>query len=281
MDRAPQRFFVVVPRAFRSLRMLSNLNVGAVGLSLAASTTAIMAPILGGDGVALHIGVPTLVAGVGWAARLRWRATVGRSSVRWGWLLSVPIAAINGGVCCVLTMVSSGSVTLESLFGGALLGATLGAIIWLPALFATLLLFGTPIARAQSLAKKGLAGEERGERIVGLACALVAIGAMVVAGWSPRPAGALFWVLSIGGLSLGVFAAALAYLRERERKRFVEATEAGNVSGYRVEASPEGKVLLRVAENVGYRVSDFAEEVYQLDERGAATKATAPSSTTT
>ena len=271
MDRAPQRFFVVVPRAFRSLRMLSNLNVGAVGLSLAAATTAIMSHV-GERNVALFIGVPTLMAGGAWAALLRWRATLGSSSIRWGWLLSVPIAALNGSVCCALTMVSSGSVTLESLFGGALLGATLGAIIWLPALFATLLFFGTPIARAQSLAKKGLAGEERGERIVGLACALVAIGAMLVAGWSPHPAGALFGVFSIGGLSLGVFAAVLAYRRERERKRFVEATEAGNVSGYRVEASPEGKVLLRVAENVGYRVSDFTEEVYQLDERGAATR---------
>ena len=47
------------------------------------------------------------------------------------------------------------------------------------------------------------------------------------------------------------------------------------MSGFRVEEVPEGKVLVRVStlgQGGAYRVADFEEEVFALDQEGAATK---------
>ena len=43
--------------------------------------------------------------------------------------------------------------------------------------------------------------------------------------------------------------------------------------GFRVDATPEGKALVRVSSfGQGYRVADFSEEVFLLDESGEATE---------
>ena len=50
--------------------------------------------------------------------------------------------------------------------------------------------------------------------------------------------------------------------------------EKGAVAGYRVDAAPEGKVLVRVKSmGEGYRVANFEEEIYTLDEAGEARRA--------
>jgi hypothetical protein len=164
----------------------------------------------------------------------------------------------------------------------AFLGATLGAIVWIPALIATLVCFGVPIARAQRLAKKGLAGEERGEWIVGLVCVVISLVGLVISYvWAPK--------LGIGdrggtgieaprlmallGLVAGMASTTLARAREARRRVFVAGAEAGNIAGYRIDATDEGKVLVRVvSQGKGYRVADFEEEVFELDAEGEATR---------
>jgi hypothetical protein len=162
------------------------------------------------------------------------------------------------------------------------MGVTFGAPIWIGALVGTLVCFGLPIAWAQRAAKKGLAGEERGESIVGLACvALSLMGFLLTLGgadlqyvhhgslsiWMARAFAAL------GGLAGGA-SASLAFARAARRRRFVKDAEAGKIAGYRVDPTMEGKVLVRVvAQGQGYRVADFEEDVFEISAEREAVQA--------
>jgi hypothetical protein len=258
--------------AFRRLRPLRWLNDGAVGASLAACTTAVLANL----GPALALALPTLVIGVAWMRLLRRPATMrafGRE-VRRGWLLSVPLAALNAGVACALARPHE----WPAMF---LLGISLGAIVWGPALVATLLCFGVPVAWSQSLARKGLAGEERGEAIVGAVSAALGVAAgCVPLSTSPErqlatdaavsDARVVVVSLACVAVVLGGAAALLALRRERLRRAVVADAEAGKLPQYRVDATAEGKVLVRLATGATYRGAAL-DEVCALDERGAVT----------
>lgn len=281
----------MIPSAFQTRGLLRNLNVLAVGAGLASVTGAIFSLIFssGSDAVRLGISttIPTLVLGMVWAMLLRWRKTVGASALRWGWLASVPLAALNGGLAAVGLFHNGNTTPFEALFTGLLLGSTIGALFWVPGLIATLVCFGIPIAWGQRLAAKGLAGEERGELVVGAASALVGIVGVLIAALAPPPRyfdPSQLWQLSavralieaVGGVAAvaGGVAALVSQLRAQRRRAFVRDVEAGTVPGYRVEESQEGKVLIRVnAQMPGYRVADFHEEVYALDESGEAKRA--------
>ena len=273
-------FGAVVPSAFQSARVLRALNVVAVGSALAALVSAV-GTVLTVPG--LLVGLPTLAVGLIWALVLRMRATVGRSSVRWGWLASLPLAMLNAAVACAALLADSEPVSVVKLALAAIVGITFGAMIWIPALLFTLLCFGAPIAWAQRLAKKGLAGEERGERFVGITSVALALLALLVSyglgtqsyGTAGLTHGTWFLraVAILGALSGGA-AALLAHAREATRRGFVARVERGDERGFRVDASAEGKVLVRVSsQGEGYRVADFHEEVFLLDEEGRATKA--------
>jgi hypothetical protein len=274
----------VLPASFQSRRALEILNVPAVGFALAAATAAVagvLAPHSGAPAVASA--APTLLLGTLWALLLRWPKTVGKSSFRWGWVASLPLAALNSALAAGLLLACDHPTPhLDNFVFGAFLGTTVGAVIWIPALILTLLCFGVPIAWSQKLAKKGLAGQERGEWIVGLACTLMSIAAVAVTHmhaqadhWAER--GGLGYlmtnVLAALGVLTGGSAAALAIAREARRRRFVADAEAGKIAGYRVDATDEGKVLVRVvSQGTGYRVADFEEEIFELDAEGEATK---------
>jgi hypothetical protein len=271
----PHRAF----RAFRAMGALRTLNVPAVGLALASVTSAAFAHLLSDRGIELTLAVagPTCVLGMLWALLLRSPRTVGKTTFRMGWVASVPLAMLNAGsafgILCALT---KQHVTP---MGGALLAATFGVIVWGPALALTLLCFGAPIGWAQRLAAKGLAGEERGEWIVGTVCALMSVVGIALSFALAPPHDAGAWVaqaLGVLGLLSGGAAALLAGERELRRRRFVAAAEAGKVPGFRVDATTEGKVLVRVvAQGKGYRVADLEEEVFELSEAGVAVRAKA------
>jgi hypothetical protein len=271
----------VIPAPFRSLRALRVLNVAAVGLSLAAVVAATLTIVMRATGfMAAITGIPTLVLGLVWAAVLRSPRTVGSSTFRWGWAASVPLAILNAALACGLMVGFEGSHSadhLERFLWGGFMGATVGALVWVPALAGTLLCFGAPIAWAQKLAHKGLAGEERGEWVVGLVCTAMSTLGILAATLNPasgaEKAQALILALSLGGMLTGGSAAGLAGAREARRRRFVAEAEDGKVAGYRVDETDEGKVLVRVvAQGKGYRVADFEEEVFELDAAGEATR---------
>ncbi len=281
-----------IPVVFATPRSLRVLNVLAVATSLAACTSAVFMRLnpLSWAWV-IVAGVPTFVVGAAWATLLRWRKAT-RSGLRYGWLLSVPLAmlnaAISGGLYCASVPLFKGEGDQAApFFTGALLGATFGVMFWLPSLLAVLMAFGLPIARAQRLAQKGLAGEERGELLVG--CVSIVLSALAVilvrlqglalshdyepAGWSSLapPAVPLFYAFFATAVACGSASTAIAILRERRRKRFVERVERSEEPGYRVEPTTLGKVLLRVAPLASYRVADRAEELFELDDDGRAT----------
>lgn len=279
-----------LPEAFRSLAWLRRFNVAAMGLSLAAATGSAFAAMLGRSGsygtIALATGVPTLVCGIAWALLLRMRKTVGPSKVRLGWLASLPLAALNGALACGLLFAADAresSDLLSKLVVGLFAGATFGAFFWIPGLLATLAFFGGPLLWSQRLAARGLAGEERGERVIGIASVVLGILAIVgyagqhpstVAGSHPtlEAAGSVFLAVApVLAVVAGALSTGLAHARERRRRAFVADVERGEVKGYRIEDAPEGKVLLRVS-TVGtlYRVANFEEEVLALDEHGEA-----------
>lgn len=269
-----------LPAAFHSLKLLRALSIAAMGLSLAAATGGVFAHLLHAS-FAVLTALPTLLHGVAWGLLLRDRSLVGKSNVRWGWVASIPLAMANGALSGGLALAAEahGSL-LERFYGGAALGATFGAIFWIPGLIATLAFFGGPIAWAQRLAERGLAGEERGERLVGLASALLAIiglGLAVALTSQPDESSTAFGMagvvllygLSILAIAIGGAATGLATYRSSRRKQFVSDVEAGAIKGYRIDDGVEGKVLVRIASaGEGYRVADVEEEVAALDEAG-------------
>ena len=284
-----------VPVVFRSPRALRVLNVAAVAASVAACTSAAFMYLLKPHEWtwALVAGLPTAFCAALWAVCLRWRKTT-KTGVRYGWLLSVPLAALNGALSGGTFLAidafypyksnDMGS-SLGSFVGGALLGGTFGVVVWGPALLAVLAAFGIPIARAQKMAKLGIAGEERGEVLVGLVAAALGAAAIMTA-WSAHATGSyvpalwvaaagasrvLLHVLSLVAVACGVTAAWTALVREARRRRFVARVEASEVPGFRVEKSAVGKMLLRVAPVAHYRVSDASEELFELDDSGSVT----------
>jgi hypothetical protein len=289
---------VTIPATFAAPKILRRLNVLAVGLSLAAVTAAVFGAV-SHDFSGLITGPSTLVIGMIWAWILRFPYTIGKSSVRWAWLASVPLAALNGGLACTILLASPPFGPWDSLLagyaGGILFGAVFGMILWAPALVVTLTAFGLPIAWAQKLAKRGLAGEERGELIIGAICTLLALAALGLSFQQKQPpmpptwanqsgivdgrrlelfsAGVVFMrVVAAVGVLAGGAATVLAASREARRRAFVARAERGEVPGFRVDATPEGKALVRVSSaGQGYRVAELTEEVVLLDDEGRAT----------
>jgi hypothetical protein len=282
-----------VPVVFAAPRALRVLNVIAVATSLAACTsTAFMVLLRPHEWTwALVAGLPTVLCGALWALALRWRKTT-KTGVRYGWLLSLPLASLNGalggGAFLALDTSDRSAESAGAFVGGALLGGTFGVVVWLPALVVVLLVFGLPIARAQRMARAGIAGEERGELFVGAVSALLAVTALVLAYaargddkmympyvWaSGAVAGRVaLYLMSVVALVSGASAMWIARVRELRRRRFVARVEASEVPGFRVEKGIAGKVLLRVVSPPvpHYRVADVAEELFELDESGGVT----------
>ncbi len=258
------------------------MNMVGVGASLAAITGVVFSLLFRThQTIPLITALPTLIFGMLWVRLLRWEKTLPGSEIRWGWLLSIVLAAANGGVAAGLLLSferSFGTITdrIGRFFIGLFAGVTFGAIAWIPGLLATLFLFGVPIAWAQRQAKKGLTGQERGEGIVGassMAIAMVAL-ALTFSG-AIRDAVSLetLFVRFLATISVVLGGAAMLTARQRdqERQRFVAAVERGEVEHFRVDTTDEGKVLVRVvSQGQGYRVRDFEEEIAALDSDGAA-----------
>ena len=76
---------------------------------------------------------------------------------------------------------------------------------------------------------------------------------------------------AILGLLAGATSTILASARASRRRAFVADAEAGKAPGYRIKATREGKVLVRIVpQGKSYRVADFEEEVFDLDAKGEA-----------
>lgn len=265
----------MLPRAFQRIETLCHLNNVAVGAALAACTGIAFAAMYRAPGLDASTAIPTLVLATLWTRLLRSEKMFRNTSIRRGWVLSVPLAALNGAFAAAAFLGTIDGLEPRGMVMGALLGLTFGAIFWVPALLLTLVCFGAPIAWSQRLAKQGLAGGERGERVVGAVSLLFSAAAL---------AGSFLWQeplrestgvaqgIAVLGIVLGAATTAIAHARERRRRAFVADAEAGKLPHYRVDPTPEGKVLVRVALQQDYRVANIDEELVLLDAEGAATE---------
>jgi hypothetical protein len=239
--------------------------------SLAASAGTILGKILGNDFIT-HQPAPVVTLSTLVYALLWTRFMYFPGKFKWlGYVLSVPLAALNAGTACALSMSrSTESVATEFLLMMAG-GAVLGMIFWVPALILSFLFFGVPVIHARKLAERGLAGEERGLTVAAAVATALAVAASVYA---------VMWDGEIGGGAIPFFVAILAaatgyvgiggaFQRSRARKAFVAQVRAGEIAGYRVQPTDAGEVLLRaVMQGEGYRVAQFDEPVAELDDAG-------------
>lgn len=255
------------------------MNVLGAGLALMALALRFVA--YGGSWQAINFALTPLgiaiVAAWSLAASLslRGRSRIGKSVLRWGWL---GFLALFMAACAVLAVASDQSrlgvappvaAVVLSAFGAAMFG---GVAALVPLGF-----LGLPIAHAQALARKGLAGEERGERLVAIGAALASamIGVQLMLSRADQfgQSELLPIVPTEMSILLGLAAAFLARGRERSRAVFVREVEAGRVEGYRVDLTAKGKVLVRVIAPTHpdpYRDAERHDALIELDEQGAA-----------
>ncbi len=248
-----------------------------MGLAIAAMTTAaFMWGTHEQNRWAVIVGIPSLVVGTLWAAMLRRRETIGTRRIPVGWVLSVPLAALNGSLACAM-LLTTDSPSVWSFAAGAVLGATFGVMAWAPGLALVLVLFGLPIAHARGLAKQGLAGEDNGERVVGLACMALGLASWVLAPTSSlvNVGALLFYAFAGLAVLTGATAAGIALRREARRRRFIARVEADEVPGFRVEERVEGKRLVRAEPHIEtYRIAPQPdEELFELDSEGRVMRA--------
>lgn len=261
----------MIPVVFRTPRSLGALNVLAVGFAIASATTAAFTLADAHEAWPVIVGAPSLFVGLVWAMILRRRDTIGSTNIPLGWLLSVPLAALNGALACGLLMTLESGHDAGSFFGGMVLGATFGILLWAPGLLLVLLLFGAPLAHARHLAQRGLAGEERGERFVGLVCAALAISSAALA-WVARGDTFASCAFAPAAVIAGLACAVVATKREAKRRKFVARVLAGEVPHVRVETRDVGKVLVRIDTTIEtYRVApNHDEDLFELDDEGRA-----------
>jgi hypothetical protein len=267
----------------KALRWLSSFGMAGALASLAGSI--IGAPFTReASHASVAVALTTLVFALIWSRLLYLPKAPGDRSIRVGWFLSIPLAALNAALSCMFIFESHKGIDVN--FMVAVAGATFGAIIWVPALIGTLLVFGLPIARAQKLAEQGLSGEERGTQfasgvslamsLVGLLFALVDPVSRLIIRLQPYLP-TLHWThlvvaaVALLGAVTSATSLALSSARKKRRAAFVQDALAGKVEGFRVDATAEGQVLVRInQQGQGYRVADFEEPVLELDAQGQA-----------
>jgi hypothetical protein len=261
-----------LPWGFRRRpRALAFLRVAAVGLSLASMTAlALEAPL---EVAPMAVEAPTFVVGCVWAALIGDEKGKRRT---WRWLASVPLAMINAGISCVIAATFLGSgvdgpILVRSV-ESFLLGATFGVLIWGPALLLTLLLFGLPIETARLQSKDGLAGEDRGDAFVGLACTFYGLTTLWVTRQptlsGPPPHTWSVVACAILAALAGSTVAAVARARLVRRSWFLRDVERGLRAGYRIVETPEGRRrLTRVhVEGEAYRAAEVAESIFEIED---------------
>jgi hypothetical protein len=266
---------VSLPMSWRPSRLVAVANVLAVALAMAAAAASGVGIVFRDfNRSAIATLSATMILGAVWAALLRVRATVGNNGVRVGWILSLPLAALNAVAAeVVFALIERGSGGTASLWTAARVGLVNDAVYWLPALVIVLVLFGLPLAWSQRQASKGLSGREGGEGFVGATTALIAAVSMALVprGAEVTAGGAAIFATASAAIVLGALTSLWSLATRVRRRRFVAQVEAGEVPRFRVDPTPEGKVLVRVnSQGEGYRVGDLDEVVEALDADGEA-----------
>ncbi|HEY1960684.1 MAG TPA: hypothetical protein VGH28_33965 [Polyangiaceae bacterium] len=261
----------------RALRELASL---AVACAIAAGATVVYVVESDMWSCGVLVGMPAFVAAGAWVVMMQSERRAPLLDVRWGWVLSVPLAMAWISMSSILTSLRHPSVRA---LATDLLRGTYSLMAWAPALLAVLVLFGIPLGIARSLAHKGLDDEERGDRLVGLVAFGVGIvSALVAALFSmgeyvgtppeedfPRLGLAAFVGWTLAAIGCGAATALLATFRLAQRVQFVARVRAGVEPGYRFETTAHGEEIVRVPTASTYR-NGAREVVFESRNESAA-----------
>lgn len=253
----------------RTSSTVRSLNVAAVGCAIASASAFVIARTLGGGTGDTFLGAACALSTLFWATAWARVVRVRARGLPVGWLLSLPFAALNAGTALALFMASSPpSRGLGELLGVVAAGAIFGVIVWFPALCATFVLFGVPLARAHRAAERGLASEDVGERNVGALAVAVSIAALValsVARFSQPDSDPFLALIALAGVTSGAVAALLAHRRLMDRAALLAEVFVGERSGLRIDVQGGVERLVRVHEpRDAYRGAEELEPLAEL-----------------
>lgn len=264
-----------LPTALRPMPTLRSLTALAVGLSMAAPTTALF-----GDGFANTDPTGTTLATVSCGALWAWLVLPdprqGRAPTLTSFAVAIPLAILNASLSAASLFAKDGVAghhlgdLVSSLVGGALAGATFGAVYWIPGLVLTLLWFGLPLRAARAWARRGLDDAETGLGLVAVAAALPALATVLIAKGSA--AGALVGVVAT---TLAAALVALVFARRIRRVGYLDEVGRGRVPGVRLERTRTTTRLVAHHELAEpYRANAAPDEVLlvldETEEPGAA-----------
>lgn len=238
------------------------MNVLAVAGAIAGATATFLGwvlPIL--PGIATHSGFSTLGHAVLWGVVVR------QTRLRWWvrWMSSVPLAASTAVVPLLSSDLSQALGPSEDLERRFIVGAVGTGIIWVPALFLVLLVFGPPVALAAVASRAGLSRQDCAERTVSIFAAVVSACTLApaVACWAPGDA-PIGMQLSTVGLSAAVVAGVLADRRMRWRAALLADIRANVHPAYTWVVTPRGGHVERVLPTTDvYRARSWTEVVVE------------------
>lgn len=224
-----------IPTALRPLPALRSLTATAIGLSMAAPTTALF-----GEGFAhadpTGTTLATLLCGALWAWLVLPDPRQGRAPKLTSFAVAIPLAILNASLSAASLFAKDGVAghhlgdLASSLVGGALAGATFGVVYWVPGLVLTLLWFGLPLRAARAWARRGLDDAEAGLGLVAIAAAFPALGTVLVAKGTAAAA-----LVGVVGTALTATLLALLVARRVRRAGYLRAVARGRVPGVRLE----------------------------------------------
>jgi hypothetical protein len=254
----PSALEPTLARLLRPSRTLGYLNTVVVAMALAASTTALVLVVYGRHldkfDTLDRLGptfatcwVSTLLCGLIWGQVVRqWHWN---GYLRWG--LCVPLAAVSSGICAAIYTISNYSY-YEKKYNSAYLShqyhdldvlsnmlwvMSVGSIVWVPAVLATLLVFGLPLRQVERAHAVGLFNVDRAEYKLGLVAALSSLVASTVhltflvafpMNWTT----VVFGSLSVFGSGLGARSAVYAHRRIVAREHWIARIRAGECAGF-------------------------------------------------
>jgi hypothetical protein len=238
-------------------------DAALVGLSIAAATGAI-ASLLGdhaGKGIETACALST--AAYGW---IWWRSLINNRNTWMRVLVSILLAAGNAATAfyiysVVLNSKSGSPDPIIWIAGALIIGVSLGAIIWIPALVTTVAIFGYAIAE-HAKAKLGSRDDvDYANQVTATTCFVLATAAVVMLtlrwgrGWDiVTPL-----MFGLAAMCAGLGRAFGATNCMRTRRLFVLAVLEGKHPELIYQASDEGDFILRrTVEGTAYRQTEVA-----------------------
>jgi hypothetical protein len=237
-------------------------NAVLVGLSLAAATGAIASWLGDHAGTFIETACAGSTAIYGW---FWWRSLMKNSNIWKRVLVSILLAAGNAATAFYVYSVfgPKGDTTdsLAQIVPALIIGITLGAIVWIPALLLTSAIFAYSIAQQSKAIQRGRDGVDYANQATATTCFTLSTTAVVLLALRCERGWEIATPLMFGLTTIcaGLWNALGSANRVRTRRRFVLAVLRGKYPELKYKASEGGGVILkRSRQGPAYRQNEVA-----------------------